>query len=96
MRRILPLLAVLLLALAGWASADTTAEVLERGELLCGVSADLSLGEPVLLVNGGFAGFYAGFCRAVAAALLGDANAVVFLPVSTVRRFEDRSKTGCE
>ncbi len=53
MRRILPLLAVLLLALAGWASADTTAKVLERGELLCGVSVDLSLGEPLLLVVDG-------------------------------------------
>ena len=85
MRR--PTLCLLIgLLLFGWALADTRAEVLERGTVSCGVS-ELSPGRLVQLEDGGLVGFHAGFCQALAAALFGDADAVVYIPLSTRDRF---------
>ena len=69
------------------AHAQGTLEAVQaRGELLCGVG-DLSAGNLVRIEDGGLEGFHTEFCRALAAAILGDKNAVIYLPVSTTARF---------
>ncbi|NWF67678.1 MAG: amino acid ABC transporter substrate-binding protein [Chloroflexi bacterium] len=55
-----------------------TRAVLERGYLICGVTDDLP-GFGALTDAGEFAGFDIDFCRAVAAAMLGDSAAVEFV-----------------
>ncbi len=62
-----------------------TSAIIERGELNCGVNQAL---QGFGLVNdaGEFTGFDTDFCRAVAAAVLGDANAVNFRPVVASER----------
>lgn len=57
-----------------------------RGELNCGVSGAataFSVTEP----DGSQVGFDADFCRAVAAAILGDSEAVKFVPLTAAERF---------
>jgi general L-amino acid transport system substrate-binding protein len=80
------LLATLVALLPAWAAADTRDEVLARGSLTCGVS-ELSPGRLVQLEDGGVAGFHAGFCQALAAALFGDSSAVVYIPLGSRDRF---------
>ena len=65
---------------------DLLDTVLERGELHCGVSGSavaFSETQP----DGSQTGFDADYCRAVAAALFGDAGAVVFTPLTAAERF---------
>ena len=65
---------------------DLLDTVLARGELNCGVSGSavaFSETQP----DGSQTGFDADYCRAVAAALFGDANAVVFTPLTAAERF---------
>lgn len=57
-----------------------------RGQLVCGVNQTLP-GFGNLDSAGNFGGFDVDFCRAVAAAVLGDANAVQFRPLSSGERF---------
>ncbi|HBG95285.1 MAG TPA: ABC transporter substrate-binding protein [Chromatiaceae bacterium] len=82
------LLAVLLWAASLFcvvAGADTLDEVKANGKLRCGVNGDapgLSL-----LKSGVWSGLDVDFCRAVAAAALGDANKVSFIPLNTEERF---------
>ena len=71
---------------AGAASADTLSDVTERGTLNCGVSTGL-VGFAAPDANGVWAGFDVGICRAVAAAVLGDPNAVNFVPTTGQTRF---------
>lgn len=59
--------------------------ILDRGVLNCGVNANLP-GFGVVNEAGEFAGFDVEFCRAVAAAILGDANAVSFQPLTGSQR----------
>ncbi len=69
------------------AAADTLKQVKERGALLCGVSQGIigfSSEEPV----GNWKGFDVDFCRAVAAAALGDPTKVQFMPLSAAERFQ--------
>lgn len=61
------------------------ARVLERGRLVCGGRTDL-LGFGFLDDNGNNAGFDTDLCRAVAAAVLGDATAVEFVPLTAADR----------
>jgi general L-amino acid transport system substrate-binding protein len=61
------------------------ARVLERGKLVCGGRTDL-LGFGFLDDNGNNAGFDTDLCRAVAAAVLGDATAVEFVPLTAADR----------
>ncbi|CAN5830974.1 hypothetical protein BH24DEI2_BH24DEI2_11440 [soil metagenome] len=68
------------------AQTNTLEAVENRGEVRCGVS-DQSPGELIETEDGGLVGFYAEICRAVAAAVLGDKNAVVYLPLSTGEQF---------
>lgn len=60
--------------------------VLTRGKLICGVNGQLP-GFSYLDPNGQMTGFDADFCRAVAAALFDDPNAVEFRPLSAQERF---------
>ncbi len=68
-------------------SVGTLTTALDRGRLRCGIdgrSVGFSLTQP----DGEVDGFDADFCRAVAAAVFGDANAVEFVPLAAVDRFE--------
>ncbi len=75
------------LALCGPAQAGATFDAIKaRGQLVCGVSE----GTPGITMpnqKGEWTGLYVDLCRAVAAALVGDAAKVKFVPHSTVQRF---------
>jgi general L-amino acid transport system substrate-binding protein len=66
-------------------SEGRLALVRERGQLICGVNGELP-GFSVLDDSGDMQGFDADFCRAVAAAVLGDATAVEFRTLSADQR----------
>lgn len=62
-----------------------TARIIERGSLICGVNQALpGFGFPN--EAGEFEGFDIDACRAVAAAILGDANAVTYRPITAAER----------
>jgi len=71
---------------AGAAAAGTLDDVKARGTLNCGVSTGLT-GFAAPDANGVWDGFDVGFCRAVAAAVLGDPLAVEFVPTTGQTRF---------
>jgi len=72
--------------LAGAAAAATLDDVKARGKLNCGVSTGLTgFSEPD--ASGRWQGFDVAVCRAVAAAVLGDADAVEFVPTTGKTRF---------
>ena len=71
---------------AGTAQAATLADVKERGELNCVVTTGL-VGFAAPDANGKWAGFDVDFCRAVAAAVLGDGDKVKFVPCTGKTRF---------
>lgn len=73
-------------AFAGVASAGTLDDVKANGVLKCGVSTGL-VGFAAPDANGRWEGFDVDVCRAVAAAVLGDADAVQYVPLSTKVRF---------
>jgi general L-amino acid transport system substrate-binding protein len=87
MKRYLMLGAVTMATLvAGAASAATLDDVKARGILKCGVNTGLTgFGAPD--ANGVWQGFDVAICRAVAAAVLGDGNAVEFIPTTGETRF---------
>jgi general L-amino acid transport system substrate-binding protein len=60
--------------------------VIDRGQLVCGVN-DSVPGFGIATEAGEYAGFDIDFCRVVAAAVLGDANAVEFRPLTAEQRF---------
>ncbi len=76
----------LLLGSANAQGGGKLAEVRERGELVCGVNDQLP-GFGSVNEAGEFVGFDVDFCRAIAAAVLGDAEAVRFRPLSAQERF---------
>ena len=66
--------------------SDLLAVVIGRGTLNCGVSgAAVAFSETQ--PDGSTTGFDADYCRAVAAAILGDADAVNFVPLTAAERF---------
>jgi general L-amino acid transport system substrate-binding protein len=67
------------------ADGDRLATVQDRGQLICGVNGALP-GFSFLEEDGTNSGFDADFCRAVAAAVLGDPEAVEFRALSTDQR----------
>ena len=71
---------------AGAAAAGTLDDVKARGMLNCGVSTGL-VGFAAPNASGEWEGFDVGMCRAVAAAVLGDASAVEFVPTTGKTRF---------
>lgn len=68
------------------ASASKLEEVLDAGEVRCG-TRDALPGFAVLNEDGDHVGFDADFCRVIAAAVLGDADAVDFVDLETADRF---------
>ena len=64
----------------------TLAAVQERGTLICGGNDTLP-GFGIIDEAGDFSGFDIDFCRVVAAAVLGDADAVEFVPLTAEARF---------
>ena len=67
-------------------AAETLDAVKERGEMTCGVSTGLpGFSNPD--DSGNWTGIDVDVCRAVAAAVLGDANAVKFVPLTAKERF---------
>lgn len=68
------------------AAATTLETVRARGELVCGINPNLP-GFGVPDGQGSFKGLNADLCRAVAAAVLGDAGKVRFLPLTAPTRF---------
>ncbi|MEP1208050.1 MAG: amino acid ABC transporter substrate-binding protein [Rhizobiaceae bacterium] len=77
---------LVLAAGAASAGAATLEDVKARGSLLCGVNENLE----GFAKNGanGWEGFDVDFCRAVAAAIFGDAKKVDYVPLSADQRFE--------
>jgi general L-amino acid transport system substrate-binding protein len=74
-------------AFAGSVQAGETLDaIMERGELRCGVSTGLA-GFSLADAQGNWTGLDVDYCRALAAALFGDANAVEFIPLSAQQRF---------
>ncbi|WP_419910853.1 amino acid ABC transporter substrate-binding protein [Candidatus Poriferisodalis sp.] len=68
------------------AEGDLLDAIIDRGELKCGVSGSavaFSETQP----DGSQTGFDADYCRAVAAAIFGDADAVEFVPLTAAERF---------
>ena len=79
-----------LAALAGFtlpAGAGTLDTVKQRGTLQCGVSEGVA-GFSEKDAQGNWRGFDVDFCRAVAAAVLGDAGKVAYTPLSASQRFD--------
>lgn len=71
---------------AGMATAGTLDDVQAKGFLQCGVSTGL-VGFAAPDANGQWSGFDVAVCRAVAAAVLGDPQAVKFTPTTGKTRF---------
>ena len=91
MTRLLACLLFLLSSLS-FAGAATLDEVKSRGKLLCGVNPGLQ-GFATPTTEGQWTGFDVDFCKAVAAAALGDASLVAFVPLDAAERF-DKLKAG--
>lgn len=79
-------LCALLLATALPAGADTLDDVRARGELRCGVNGKVP-GLSYQDADGDWSGIDVDLCRAVAAAALGSAEKVSFVPLTTAERF---------
>ena len=71
---------------AGAGNAQTLEAVQANGSLKCGVSTGL-VGFAAPDANGNWTGFDVDYCRALAAAVLGDPTAVDFTPLTTKQRF---------
>jgi general L-amino acid transport system substrate-binding protein len=82
----LPVLATAIVVLPGISDAQTLKAVKDRGELACGVSEGL-LGFSTPDSKRNWEGFDVDFCRALAAAILGDATKVRFVPLNAEERF---------
>jgi general L-amino acid transport system substrate-binding protein len=78
--------AVASVAMIGWAKADTLADVQGRGTLNCGVTTGLA-GFASPDDQGNWAGLDVDMCKAVAAAVIGDATKVNYVPTNAKERF---------
>jgi general L-amino acid transport system substrate-binding protein len=78
--------AVASVAMIGWAKADTLADVQGRGTLSCGVTTGLA-GFAAPDDQGKWTGLDVDMCNAVAAAVLGDATKVKYVPTNAKERF---------
>jgi general L-amino acid transport system substrate-binding protein len=68
------------------ASADTLADIKARGELICGTNTGLT-GFAAPDASGVYQGFDVAVCKAIAAAVLGDATKVRYVPTTGETRF---------
>ena len=78
--------AAALVGTAGAASAQTLERVKQRGTLSCGVNTGLA-GFSAPDDKGSWTGLDVDYCRAIAAAVLGDATKVRFVPTTAKERF---------
>jgi len=86
--RLLSVVAAAVTALAlSDAHATTLDDVKQRGVLNCGVNTNLP-GFSVADAGGNWRGFDVDYCRAVAAAIFGKADAVKFVPLDATERFD--------
>ena len=69
------------------AGSSRLSTVKDRGKLICGVSGELP-GFSFVDESGNYAGLDVDICRAIAAATIGDANAVEFRNLNAKERFE--------
>ena len=67
--------------------ANTLKEVVNRGELICGIHGSLH-GMSHISKSDKFIGFDVDFCKAVAAAVLNDTNAIDFITLTSKIRFK--------
>jgi general L-amino acid transport system substrate-binding protein len=72
---------------ASAADAQTLSQVKQRGQLICGTNTGLA-GFALPDAQGNWAGLDIDYCRAIAAAVLGDATKVKFVPLDATSRFE--------
>lgn len=79
---------ILLFLSASLSAAATIDEVRQRGELVCGVNTGKLAGFAWKNEKGEWSGFDVDMCRAVAAAVLGDAGKVRFVPLDTASRLK--------
>ena len=90
MQRLLKMTALLGLAAVVWlgtAQAGKTLDAIKsNGTIKCGVSTGLA-GFSIADSKGNYTGLDADFCKALAAAVLGDAAKVAFVPLSAQQRF---------
>src|ERR1700691_5654466 len=86
MNRIISILAFAIVFAAQSASAQTLKTVKDRGMLNCGSNGTLA-GFGLPDAQGNWAGLDVDFCKAVAAAIFGDATKVKFVPLSAKDRF---------
>jgi general L-amino acid transport system substrate-binding protein len=95
LKKLIALFAVLALVLAACGddasngdgdAVDTLAAVQERGSVRCGVN-DAVPGFGFLEADGSYSGFDIDFCRALAAAIFDDPNAVTYVPLTAPQRF---------
>ena len=86
MKRFASLLALALVVIAQSASAQTLKAVTDRGILNCGANGTLA-GFGLPDAQGKWTGLDVDYCKALAAAVLGDANKVKFVPLSAKDRF---------
>ena len=74
-------------ATSAWAADGPTVKaVKDRGEVLCGVHQG-RYGFAIADSRGKWKGLDVDYCKAVAAAVLGDASKVKYLPMGSVQRF---------
>lgn len=71
---------------AGVAQASTKEDILKRGAFQCGVSTGLP-GFSIADENGVWAGIDVDVCKAIAAATLGDATKIKYVPLNAKERF---------
>ena len=74
-------------AMAEVGAGVTLKTVQDRGELICGTPLGASPGFGFIEEDGSYSGFDWEYCRVVAAAVLGDADAVVSRPSTSTERF---------
>ena len=86
MKRLATLVALVLAVTAQGVSAQTLKAVKDRGMLNCGANGSLA-GFGLPDAQGKWAGLDVDFCRAIAAAVLNDANKVKYVPLSAKDRF---------
>lgn len=79
--------AALLVGLAAGAQASALEDVKARGVLNCGVNPNLQ-GFAAKGEDGAWSGFDVDYCRALAAAVLGDASKVNYVPLNAQARFD--------
>ncbi len=79
-------LAVLVGLLSIGQQGSTLATIKARGKLICGVNKEVP-GFGFLKPDGTFSGFDVEYCKAIAAAVLKDPNAVTYRPLTAAERF---------